>query len=208
MPEYLTASPAGASHRASGQNLASQDAEIIPCNELLCFGSSGAYLLAYSCTVLFLSCHTAVIIHARSKEQAPSNLLRKKTDLILIIVRLLDCDSCHPTGYLEDASPGSYPKPLSHTSSRINPLCPWAPVGTVGLYSLLSNGTLPLRATPITQLSGIQGNMNFCFNTLPLFNVHVHQIFKCDFHCASTTAEQEMRIPRRPPHPLHPSTAD
>lgn len=81
MPEYLTASPARASHSVSGQNLASQNAEIISCNEQLCFGSSGAYLLAYSCTVLFLSCHITVINHACSEEQALSNLLRKKTDL-------------------------------------------------------------------------------------------------------------------------------
>lgn len=67
-------------HSISGQNLASQYAEIIPCNELLRSGSCGAYLLAYSCRVLFLSCHITVINHACCKEQATSNLL-KKTDL-------------------------------------------------------------------------------------------------------------------------------
>lgn len=97
--------------------------------------------------------------------------------------------------------------PVLYTSSRINPLCPWVPIREMNIYSSLSNSTLLQRATPIRQLSDIQSYVNFCFNRLPLSNVHVRKIFKCHFHCAGAAARQKTCTQRRLPCPPS-STAD
>lgn len=75
VPKRLAALLLGASHSVSVKNqrgscweTASWHLEIIPCSELLSSGSTGAYLFAYSCRVLFLPCHITVSAISNCKE--------------------------------------------------------------------------------------------------------------------------------------------
>lgn len=75
VPKCLAALLLGALHSVSVKNqrgscweTASWHLEIIPCSELLSSGSTGAYLFAYSCRVLFLPCHITVSAISNCKE--------------------------------------------------------------------------------------------------------------------------------------------
>lgn len=84
---------------------------------------------------------------------------------------------------------------------------PWAPICKMSMYTLLRDGILLPRITPITQYSDIQRDVNFCFNRLSLSNVHVHKIFKHHFHCAGAAGKQKACTQRISPCP-QPITAD